>query len=514
MITAHIESQQFDIYMTFDEFNFKPELARAIARAGFKEPSPIQAQTIPIILDKKDVVGQAHTGTGKTAAFALPTLQMMDGDGDVETVVIVPTRELAVQVADEFYKFSRNLGIRTATVYGGTSYKRQISHVENAGVVVATPGRFLDLLTRKKINIDPKFLILDEADEMLNMGFLEDIRRIVEFFPQRQQTLLFSATMPDEIKDLARTLQNKPEFIRTEQEAVTKNSIEQYYYVVDEHERDDAIVRLIDYSNPKKAIVFCRTKRETARLSEFLSGQGYSTKALHGDVEQWDRQKVMKSFRMNEFEILVATDVAARGLDVRGVTHVFNYHIPFESESYVHRIGRTGRANKEGVAMMLVTPHELKELERIKKDVGSELTLKVVPEVNTDPMAKVMEITEMIASKKVGKDAKPLLAKVSQGFSTEVVAEKLLMLLADKLGETQTIGKSLAEVQSLIESFGDEPTSSKKYSRGGRKHQPRGKKGNRSSSKGVKRGTKRGEIPVPEITETGSGARIIARKLY
>lgn len=506
--------------MNFTEFNFKPELSRAVARAGFTEPSPIQEQTIPLILNKKDVVGQAHTGTGKTAAFALPTLQMMEGNGDVETVVIVPTRELAVQVADEFYKFSRNLGIRTATVYGGTSYKRQISHVENAGVVVATPGRFLDLLTRKKITINPKFLILDEADEMLNMGFLEDIRRIVEFFPKRQQTLLFSATMPEEIKVLAQTLQNNPEFIRTEQEALTKNSIEQYYYVVDEHERDDAIIRLLDYTNPDKAIVFCRTKRETARLSEFLSGQGYSTQALHGDVEQWDRQKVMKAFRANAFEILVATDVAARGLDVRGVSHVFNYHIPFESESYVHRIGRTGRANKEGIAMMLVTPHELKELERIKKDVGSELLLQTVPQVNKDPMSQVLEITEMIANKKVGKDAQPLLKKVSQGFSTQVVAEKLLMLLADKLGETNVIGKSVIEVNQLVDNLSSDTGTSRNHSRErrGNKGYTRSKRGgssrNHSSSKGNKRGTKRGEIPVPEITQTGSGARIIARKLY
>lgn len=509
--------------MNFTEFNFKPELDRAIARAGFKEPSPIQEQTIPIILQKKDVVGQAHTGTGKTAAFALPTLHMMEGTGTPEVVVIVPTRELAVQVADEFYKFSRNLGIRTATVYGGTSYKRQIDHAEKAGVIVATPGRFLDLLTRKKITLDPKFLILDEADEMLNMGFLEDIRRIVEFFPNRQQTLLFSATMPEEIKKLAQTLQNDPVFIRTEEGTVTKNSIEQFYYVVDEHERDDAIVRLLDYTNPDKSIVFCRTKRETARLSEFLSGQGYSTQALHGDVEQWDRQKVMKAFRNNEFEILVATDVAARGLDVRGVTHVFNYHIPFESESYVHRIGRTGRANKEGVAMMLVTPHELRELERIRKDVGSELMLKVVPQVNKDPMSQVMEITELIANKKVGKDAQPLLKKVSQGFSTEVVAEKLLMLLADRLGETRTIGKTLVEVDQLIKNLSsDTGSSSRSYSRGGRRsggnsssrNKKGGSRGHSSSRGGNKRGTKRGEIPVPEITQTGSGARIIARKLY
>jgi ATP-dependent RNA helicase DeaD len=233
----------------------------------------------------------------------------------------------------------------------------------------------------------------------------------------------------------------------------------------------------------------------------------------------------MKAFRANEFEILVATDVAARGLDVQDVSHVFNYHIPFESESYVHRIGRTGRANREGVAMMLVTPHELNELEKIKKDVGSELTLQTIPHINKDPMSQVIEITDMISQKKVGKDAQPLLKKVSQGFSAEVVAEKLLMLLADKMGETQTIGKTLAEVKQLENRMSSEPSSSRGFSRGrrntggnsrGRSGGSRG--GSRSNSSntrgGVKRGTKRGEVPVPEIKKTGSGARIIARKLY
>ena len=324
--------------MTFKDFNFKSRLAYAISRAGFEEPSPIQEQSIPLIMEGKDMVGQAHTGTGKTAAFALPILQKISQRDGVAAVVIVPTRELATQVADEFYKFSRNLNIRTATVYGGTSYKRQIEHINNAGVIVATPGRFLDLLSREKININPKYVVLDEADEMLNMGFLEDIRRIFTYFPEREQTLMFSATMPEEIKELAQTILKDPEFVRAESTEVTNNNIKQYYYVVDEHERDAAVLRLIEDANPKKAIVFCRTKRETARLSEYLSGQGFKTAALHGDMEQYDRQKTMKSFRRNEYRLLIATDVAARGLDVRDVSHVFNYHIPFEAESYVHRI--------------------------------------------------------------------------------------------------------------------------------------------------------------------------------
>lgn len=497
------------LLMKFSHFKFTPKLARAVARAGFQEPSPIQEKSIPLILDHKDVVGQAHTGTGKTAAFALPLLHMMKGKGDVETLVIVPTRELAIQVADEFYKFSRNLGIRTATVYGGTSYKRQLAHIDRAGVVVATPGRLIDLLSRKKIDIAPSFVVLDEADEMLNMGFIEDVRRILDFFPNRSQTLLFSATMPEEVKDLAKTIQKNPEIIRTESEAVVKNSIDQYYFVVDEHERDDAIVRLIDFHNPKKSIIFCRTKRETARLSEFLKGQGYQAEALHGDVEQWDRQRIMKSFRRNEFEILVATDVAARGLDVRDVSHVFNYHIPFESESYVHRIGRTGRAQREGIAMMLVTPHELQELKRIKKEVGSELTLKEVPQKYENPVKQMHEIAEMVNNQETNSESEVLLKKVSQGMDPQLVAQKLLILLASKMNEAVGIGKTVREVEQLLDApqeISSKGTSKKRSSR------PRSRHSSRKET--IRRGTKRGEIPVPEITETALGARIVARRLY
>jgi ATP-dependent RNA helicase DeaD len=552
--------------MNFTEFTLSPELARAVARAGFKEASPIQEQAIPLILSGKDIVGQAHTGTGKTAAFALPTLHLMKGGkSGVETLVIVPTRELAVQVADEYYKFSRDLGIRTATVYGGTGYKRQIDHVANAGVVVATPGRLLDLLSQERITLSPRFVILDEADEMLNMGFIEDVRRILEFFPKREQTLLFSATLPAQIKDLAETIQKKPEFIRTESATVTKNSIEQYYYVVDEHERDEAIIRLIDFSNPKKSIIFCRTKKETTRVSEFLSGQGFKTEALHGDVDQWDRQRIIKSFRRNEFEILVATDVAARGLDIRDVSHVFNYHIPFESESYVHRIGRTGRADKTGIAMMLVTPHELDELKRIMKDMGSELTFATVPQRQRDPMEQVTHLAQLIADQKVGKDAGVLLKKVSQGFSPEVVAEKLLMLLADRLGQETLVGKSQEEALSMMNGRGDTDSSdsrrssssrgssrnssSRSSSRSGssrsssssrdssdsrRSSSSRGSsrddgqsssrdssfssRGSRTSGSKGERGNKKrevfepfGEVPLPKVTP--SGARIIARKM-
>ena len=333
--------------MTFNEFSLRKELQQAIDNAGFKEPSPIQEEAIPVILDGNDMVGQAHTGTGKTAAFGLPILNMLDmSSNDVQAIVIVPTRELAMQVSDEIYRFGRFLGINTATVYGGQSYTRQIKHIQNSSIIVATPGRLLDLLRNNQIDINPKFIVLDEADEMLDMGFLDDIKEIFTFMPSDRQTLLFSATMPKAIKDLASRILQNPEFITITKNEVTNSKITQSFYVVEEAERDEALVRLLDYKDPRKAIVFCRMKSEVDRVTTMLISLGYTAKGLHGDMEQRQREETIKAFK-KDLEILVATDVAARGLDVSDVSHVFNYHIPFDSESYVHRIGRTGRAGEK-----------------------------------------------------------------------------------------------------------------------------------------------------------------------
>jgi ATP-dependent RNA helicase DeaD len=500
--------------MKFTDFDFRADLARAIARNGFTEPSPIQEKSIPVILDGKDMVGQAHTGTGKTAAFTLPLLQKMTGKDGVEIVVIVPTRELATQVADEMYRFSRNMGnIRTATVYGGTSYKRQINHIENAGIVVATPGRFLDLLDRKKIDIGPKYIVLDEADEMLNMGFLEDIRRIFSHFEDREQTLMFSATMPNEIKELAKTILKDPEFIRVEKQAVTKNSIKQYFYVVDEHERDDAIVRLIDVYNPKKAIVFCRTKKETSRLGDYLNGQGYKAASLHGDIEQWDRQKIMKSFRKNEYEILVATDVAARGIDVRGVTHVFNYHIPLDPESYVHRIGRTGRAERKGSAMTLVTPYEISELKRIEKEMGSNMDLEVIP--NTKGSGDVSKDILSLLKKTKESDISETLDEVLKKYNPEELISKLLSHTIAEMKSEELIGKTKKQAKLIIEQASTGGGPNTKNKRGGKRRSKKGpsNRGRRRNDNKIRRGTGRGEIPIPTMDKIGS-SRIVPRKLY
>ncbi|GGD41222.1 DEAD-box ATP-dependent RNA helicase RhpA [Malaciobacter pacificus] len=463
--------------MTFNEFNFKTQLQKAIDDAGFKEPSPIQADAIPIILEGKDIVGQAHTGTGKTAAFGLPILNKLECNGDVEAVVIVPTRELAMQVSDEIFRFGKFLKINTATVYGGQSYSRQLKHIDNASVIVATPGRFLDLLRDGKINIAPKYVILDEADEMLDMGFLDDIKEIFTFMPNERQTLLFSATMPPAIKKLAQTILVEPEFITITKSDVTNSKITQTFYVVEEKERDDALIRLYDFKNPEKSIIFCRTKKEVDRLSTFLVSQGFMAKGLHGDMEQRQREEAIRAFKTSKLEILIATDVAARGLDVNDVTHVFNYHLPFDSESYVHRIGRTGRAGKEGMAVSIVTPHEFRMLQKIEKNIGTKLEGRSVPNISSVKEKKVTDLMNKIKEQDIQDYALALVEELKEEYDISTIAYKLASMISSStyVKGNNKIGKSEQDIQRLIENankYGD--SNGRDRNRGGRGRGSRG----------------------------------------
>jgi len=410
----------------------KEALQKAIKDVGFREPSPIQKEAIPLILEGKDLVAQAHTGTGKTAAFALPILNMLKLEREVEALVLVPTRELALQVSEEFFKLGKFLRVKTATIYGGSSYSRQLKHLKTANVAVATPGRLLDLLESKKIELNPKYLVLDEADEMLDMGFLEEIEKILSYLPINRQTLLFSATMPKEIKELARKRLHSPTFISLISKAITTKNVKQFYYVVEEWERDEALTRLLDYKEPKKGIIFCRTKLETQRLEEYLATLGYSTKALHGDIPQRQREEVIKAFRAGEYELLIATDVAARGLDISDITHVFNYHIPFDPQSYVHRIGRTGRAGKKGEAVSLVTPHEFKQLLKIQKVVGNELINQEIPSFSDLKDQKQQALVKKILSTPISKEAIELLEVMESQSDLSTISLKLLSLLFNK----------------------------------------------------------------------------------
>lgn len=478
--------------VTFETFGLRRELMQSINYAGFKTPSPIQQMVIPVIMEGRDVVGQAHTGTGKTAAFGLPTLNKMNLKGGIETLIITPTRELANQVSDEIFKFGKHLGVRTVTIYGGSSYNRQIDLIERgAQVIIATPGRLLDMLSRDMLKgFAPSTVILDEADEMLDMGFLDDINEIFTYLPTERQTLLFSATMPAPIKQLAERILVNPYFASITKTETTNTDISQQYYVIEESERDDAIIRLMDAEDAQKTVVFCRTKKEVDRLSNVLSAAGYSAKGLHGDMEQRQRESVIKGLKTDAIDVLIATDVAARGLHIDGVTHVFNYHIPFDPESYVHRIGRTGRAGKKGVAITLVTPLEFKELQRIRAKVGTTMEHAYIPSKVDVKEAQVTRLVNEIEKQHVYDEAHKVLDLLKQDYDQEQIAYKLISVLMERntvQGPNQIgiAAERLEKILHNLERRGNE--------RGGNGRRPGGfnrnrSGGNRNSSGGGYRG--------------------------
>ena len=443
--------------MTFRDFNFHDNLEKGIKIAGFKEPSPIQKEAIPIIQNGDDLVGQAHTGTGKTAAFGLPIIDKI-AKGEIDrALVITPTRELATQVSDELYHLGRFTGIRTVAIYGGVGYGRQIALIhKGVQIVVATPGRLKDLYKKGKIDIfNPEIVVLDEADEMLDMGFLDDVREIFEYIPQNRQTLLFSATMPEPIKELADTLLYNPEYISVIGEETTKNiDIEQLYCVIDENQRDDAIVKLLEREKFNKALIFCRMKREVDRLSEYLNALGYSVAGLHGDIEQIDRDNIVRLYRRGEIKILIATDVASRGLDIKNVTHVFNYHIPFDPQSYVHRIGRTGRAGKSGIAITLVSTEEFRELQRIKKEVGAEMQLSTIDIEESYDEEKLKNVADNIKNTPIDPNIDIVLSEMSDMQQGEFIKKALSYIIKkEKATSSSILGYSEYELEEMMDNY-------------------------------------------------------------
>ncbi len=453
----------------FEAFGFQENLLKGIVDAGFTSPSPIQKQAIPLILEGKDIIAQAQTGTGKTAAFGLPCLNKINPKGGIQVLILTPTRELASQVSDEIYRLGKHLGIRTVTIYGGTSYSRQISQAnESAQIAVATPGRLLDLLNSKGIkNFKPGIVVLDEADEMLDMGFQEDIESIFFFFFTERQTLLFSATMPEGIKKLSSKYLKHPAHIKVAITEASAKNIEQVYYVIDESERDQAVVRVLDFENPYKAIVFTKTKKEADELKTSLSFKGYPVEALHGDLGQKQREQVLKSLHDGRIRILVATDVAARGLDVKDLSHVINYHLPFDPESYTHRIGRTGRAGKTGKAITFVTTRETRALMRLKSTAGT-LTIAKVPSKKAVIDKRMDELLGGILKLEIASDSDKILEKLESQASLKEIALKLLSqkLAEQKISGPETIGKD-------PENWSESPPSSRRGSDGG-KGRPRG----------------------------------------
>lgn len=357
--------------MKFSELGLKAALLKAIKRSGFEETTPIQAATIPLVLAGKDVIGQAQTGTGKTAAFGLPILQNLDKQHKtIQAVVIEPTRELAIQTQEELFRLGRDEHARVQVVYGGADIGRQIKSLQHQvpAILVGTPGRLLDHLKRKTISLAAvKTAVLDEADEILDMGFIQDIENILHYAQSRQQTLLFSATMPQSIMRIGQKFMRQPQVVRIKSKQLTADLIDQYFVRAKESEKFDFLCRLIDVQGPDLALVFGRTKRRVDELTRGLQARGYNAAGIHGDLSQAHRMNVLKRFRAGKLDILVATDVAARGLDISGVTHVYNYDIPQDPDSYVHRIGRTGRAGKNGVSVTFVTPNEIGYMRTIEQ---------------------------------------------------------------------------------------------------------------------------------------------------
>ncbi len=368
----------------FRALGLSEEVLIALEKKGFEQPTPIQEQTIPLLLNgEKDIVGQAQTGTGKTAAFGLPIIERFKANKKaVQALVLAPTRELAIQVADEIKAYKGSKKIWISTVYGGAPIGKQMSELEKgAHIVVGTPGRVIDLINRKKLKLDDiDFLVLDEADEMLNMGFIDDIELILKSCNEDRRMLLFSATMPSRILNLAKKYMGEYDMIQIQKKEITNMSIEQSYFEVPDRDRFDALSRILDVEEDFYGIIFCNTKAETIEISNHLNEKGYSADSLHGDIQQNLREKVVKQFKSNKYGVLVATDVAARGIDISDLTHVINYGLPQDPESYVHRIGRTGRAGKTGKAMSIIDPSERRKLSFIKSISKADIQKGKLPD--------------------------------------------------------------------------------------------------------------------------------------
>ena len=372
--------------MKFDELNIDERILRAIEDMGFEETSPIQTQAIPAVCEGIDVVGQAQTGTGKTAAYTIPMLMKIDPQiKKPQAIVLCPTRELAVQVAEEIRKLAKYMSdIKVLPVYGGQEIVRQIKSLKTGvQIIVGTPGRVMDHMRRKTVKFDNiNMVILDEADEMLDMGFREDMETILTETPEDRQTVMFSATMPKAIMDIARNFQKDARIIKVVRKELTVSNIEQFYYEVRPKNKNEVLCRLIDIYNPRLSVVFCNTKKKVDELISELKGRGYFADGIHGDMKQQQRDRVMDDFRSGKVDILIATDVAARGIDVDDVDMVFNYDIPQDEEYYVHRIGRTGRAGRSGMALSFISGKEVYKLKDIERYCKTKILAKPVPSLD------------------------------------------------------------------------------------------------------------------------------------
>jgi len=455
----------------FTSLNLRDEVMQAITELGYSTPTPIQEGMIPLMLTGADVIGQAQTGTGKTAAFALPILHNFQPQRHVQVLVLAPTRELALQVSDSMTEYGKHLNVHVLAVYGGQPYGPQISRL-NRGVdiVVGTPGRLLDLIERNALNIKHiKTLVLDEADEMLNMGFIEDIETIIAETPAERQTALFSATLPPRIRSLASRFMRDPQSVTIKRDTLTVSAIEQRYYLVHESDKTNALTRLFEIEPIKSALIFARTRAETATLANELVVRGIPAEAIHGDLDQNARERVLGRFRNNQLKVLVATDVAARGLDIDDISHVFNYHLPDDAEVYIHRIGRTGRAGKTGVAITLLSPKErrrMREVEALTKQPVTKMEIPTVSEIHLHRENKVVETMKIwLGRGRYKRELEMVQELINAGFDvTEIAAAALKIARAD---EKQRPIAEIAEVKSFRQERAD-PRGGRRESHGRR----------------------------------------------
>ncbi|MCI8829809.1 MAG: DEAD/DEAH box helicase [Lachnospiraceae bacterium] len=442
--------------LKFEDLQLDERILRAVADMGFEETSPIQGQAIPLALEGKDIIGQAQTGTGKTAAFGIPLLERVDPKvKKLQAIVLCPTRELAIQVAEEVRRLAKYMhGIKVLPVYGGQEIVKQIRSLKDGTqVIIGTPGRVMDHMRRKTIRTEEVHtVVLDEADEMLNMGFLEDMETILGQLPQERQTMMFSATMPSAIQEIARKFQKDPMTVKVVKKDLTVPKVTQYYYEVKQKNKIEVLSRLLDLYAPKLSVVFCNTKKGVEEVVEALQGRGYFAEGLHGDLKQIQRDRVMNSFRNGKADILVATDVAARGIDVDDVEAVFNYDIPQDDEYYVHRIGRTGRAGREGKAFSLVVGREVYKMRDIQRYCKTRIIPQAIPSLNDITSIKVDKILDQVRDTIEDRDLDEMIDVIEMKMieedytAMELAAALLRIIMGD---ENEDIAESSRPARSL-----------------------------------------------------------------
>lgn len=490
-------SQEEEKRMRYEDAELDTRILRAVRELGFEHMTPIQEQAIPLFMTGQDIIGQAQTGTGKTAAFGIPILQKIDPENrNLQAVILCPTRELAMQAAEELRKFAKYMhGIKVLPVYGGQDIVKQIKNLKGGvQIVVGTPGRVMDHMRRHTLKMDQVHtVVLDEADEMLNMGFRDDIETILQEMPEERQTGLFSATMPQPILDITKKYQKNASYIKMTPKEVTIPLIKQAYYQVRKQDKEEVLCRLLDYYDPKRALIFCNTKRMVDELTEHLKARGYEVEGLHGDLTQNQRDIVMNLFRSGRVGILIATDVAARGIDVSDVEAVYNYDVPEDIEYYVHRIGRTGRAGKTGRSFTLVVGREaykIRDIERICHTKIRERKIPSAADITARKAEKILkEATQVIENEDISRSMEYILDEVALGqySATQIAAAFMKMKLGDEIEDIKT-------EKFFFERKGERGSRGNRSGRENRgRNESRSKSENRSSNEGRSKGEKRGE---------------------